>query len=180
MPKSLAESWTVLEAQGVDVGRSADGAPYVPPRMPNYDDEEPLSTMFFRGEWKDVALDDLTLPRTYFGRSLLESVSFRGSDLSESRMCWNDFVKCDFTGARLRGCDLRASIFSACIFRNADLAGADLRRATFVACLFEGANLADLTADEQFARKGLRSCMTVEDQRQVNWVQDPGTEPPGG
>ena len=51
----------------------------------------------------------LTIPRTFFGRSEIAHTSFANSDLSESTLCWNDFVDVDFTNACLAGADLRAS-----------------------------------------------------------------------
>ena len=63
-------------------------------------------------------------PPTYFARSSLERVDFRNTDLSGSRICWNDFDSCDFRCADLSGCDLRASTFTACFFSEADLRGA--------------------------------------------------------
>src|SRR5262249_7654861 len=56
---------------------------------------------FFRTGWKDTDLSNLTLPRRYINRSSFEGVSFVNSDLNQSFMCWNDFIKCDFTDADL-------------------------------------------------------------------------------
>lgn len=61
-----------------------DQAP-MPNRLPRYDDEEPLGVNVFRTRLAgDLDLSDLSLPRTYFGRSEINCVSFRNSDLHES------------------------------------------------------------------------------------------------
>src|SRR5947209_2717506 len=86
--KSLEETWRYLEAEGESVPRDAAGRPFVPTRMPSIDDDEPLGFSYFRSRLGDADNSNLTLPRTYFGRSLLHRVSFANTDLSESRMCW--------------------------------------------------------------------------------------------
>jgi len=122
----------------------------------------------------------LSLPRTYFGRSLAERASFVDTDLSESRMCWNDFDDCDFSGADLSGCDMRASIFRRCSFAQAVLLGADLRRSTFDGCDFTGASLAGAVAEATGSRARLRDLLNAEQRATVSWVEDAGLEPPGG
>src|SRR5262245_39094725 len=113
--------------------RDPDGRPFVPPRMPHYDDEN-IGFSFFRHLIEDSDYGNLTLPGTFFGRSLLTRVSFANTDLSRSRMCGNDF-----SGADLSGCDMRASRFEGCKFTGAVLRGADLRRSSFEDCDFAGA-----------------------------------------
>ena len=78
-------------------------------------------------------------------------MSFAGTDLSESRMCWNDFVGCDFSGADLSGCDMRASKFEQCRFAGASLRGADLRRSSFEGCEFSTADLTGTIAEDSDA-----------------------------
>src|SRR4051794_26937893 len=54
--------------------------------------------------WEDVpehALDNLTIPRTFIRRSEISSISFKNTDLSESTLCWNDFIEVNFTEADL-------------------------------------------------------------------------------
>ena len=38
--RSLDETWHRLESQGEEMPRNSDGQPFVPPQMPNYEDEE--------------------------------------------------------------------------------------------------------------------------------------------
>jgi uncharacterized protein YjbI with pentapeptide repeats len=83
----------------------------------------------------------LSLPRTFFGRSLVEQASFEGSDLTESALCWNDFVEVNFSSASLHRADLRRSVFDRCLFIDCDLRGADLRGSDFTDCRFSGARL---------------------------------------
>src|SRR5262249_46125139 len=135
-----------LEAQGEQMPRLPSGQPFVPPAMPNYDDEE-LGYSFFRMGVADADYNNLTLPRTFFGRSLLARASFTHHDLSESRICWNDFEGCDFTGADLSGCDMRSSNFKGCKFVGTVLRGADFRRASFEDCDFTGADVTGAVAE---------------------------------
>src|ERR1700682_6312820 len=114
--RSLDETWAFLRADGLEMPYGEDGRPHVPPSMPSQGDDEPLGFSFFRGKWVEVDFSNLTLPRTFFGRSSFERVSFANTNLSESRVCWNDFDDCDFSGADLSGSDLRASIYKGCKF----------------------------------------------------------------
>src|SRR5260370_32620616 len=103
-----SESRRVLESKEL---LETDERPPLPERPPRYDDEQ-LGVSFFRTRLADDALDGLTLPRTFFGRSEIRSVSFRGSDLSESTANWNDFIDVDFSSADLSRADFRASVFA--------------------------------------------------------------------
>jgi hypothetical protein len=124
---------------------------------------------------------NLTLPRVFFGRSFVERVNYRNTDLSQSWMCWNDFVDCDLSGADLSGCEMRSSIFRRCRFVGANLAGADLRRSSFEGCDFTGAVLRGTRADEGYADEyELTERLSVEQLEAMEWHEDPGPEPPGG
>ena len=151
--------------------------PPFPDRMPRFDDEE-LGLSFFRtfvGEGADFS--NLTIPRTYFGRSEVNSASFRNTDLSQSCMCWNDFVNVDFTGADLSGADLRGSTYKKVRFVSASLKGADLRHSSFDGCDF---HCADLT-QAILARSQKKSlALTQEQSKVVDWRWRPGPEPDGG
>ena len=119
----------------------SDENPTIPDDLPLTDDPHPLGISFFRtlvGDGDD--LSSLTLPRTFFGRSEISNVKFCNTDLSESNLCWNDFIDVDFTDAVLARSDLRCSIFRRVNFTRCDLRGADLR-ATFHDCLFDDALL---------------------------------------
>jgi uncharacterized protein YjbI with pentapeptide repeats len=178
--RDLEETWRYLEGQGQRPPRDARGRPFVPPRMPSYDDKAPLGFSYFRYRLQDTDNSNLTLPRTFFGRPLLEQVDFGNTDLSESRMCWNDFVDCNFSGADLSRCDLRASLFDGCKFVGANLTGADLRRSSFEDCDFTGAVLAGAVADYPNAETcGLLDLLTQEQQAAMAWQEDPGPEPGG-
>jgi uncharacterized protein YjbI with pentapeptide repeats len=113
----------------------------------------------------------------FIGRSELQEVQFRGTDLHLSTFCWNDFIECDFSEANLERSDLRASLFTSCSFRNASLEGSDLRRATFEACDFQGAKMsgAILTRGQ---RSQLR--LTPDQRKVVRWNFLSGKAPEGG
>jgi uncharacterized protein YjbI with pentapeptide repeats len=178
--KSLEETWRYLEAEGENVPRDATGRPFVPARMPGHDDDEPLGFSYFRYRLEDADNSNLTLPRTYCGRSLLCRVSFANTDLSESRMCWNDFEGCDFSGADLSGCDLRASNFKGCKFVGAVLRGADVRWSSFENCDFAGAELDCAVAEDEDAIGCVQDYLTDEQRAVMVWTEDSGPEPPGG
>ncbi|MBX3442227.1 MAG: pentapeptide repeat-containing protein [Planctomyces sp.] len=162
--------------------------PPLPDRRPQYDDEEPLGVTFFRtfvGEDGDEGdaqagscdLVRLKLPRTYFGKSGIQGVSFQNTDLSESTLCWNDFADVNFTDADLSGGDLRASLFENVRFARANLRNADLRRSSFVNCDFTDADMQGVRLTPAQA-EDLRFS---ESQRQaIDWQDDDGEEPPGG
>ncbi len=137
--RDLDATWSYLEQLGFAPPRR-NGRPYVPKAMPSFDDET-LGFEFFRTKVLDTSFAVLTLPRTFIGRSLLERVDFRDTDLRESRLCWNDFVDCDFSGADLRGADLRGSTFTKCRFERADLRDAELRNSSFNGSDFRAADV---------------------------------------
>lgn len=186
--RSYEESCRLLQRLGYpDAG--ADGViPPLPDHRPQCDDEAPLGVSFFRtfvgqdieqGD-EDVShrdLENLTLPRTFFGRSNVQHVSFRNTDLSESTLCWNDFNEVNFTDAALSGCDLRASIFSEVDFVRADLRNADLCRSSFEACDFTDADMrgAKLTHEQ-----GEEIDLSEQQRQVIDWQDSDGDEPPGG
>lgn len=177
--RSLEETRLFLEAEGEETPRRADGSPFVPDAMPNQGDEE-LGFSYFRYRLEGADNGNLTLPRTFFGRSEFVRVSFANTDLAGSRMCWNTFEACDFAGADLTGCDMRASSFRGCRFVGATLRGADLRRSSFEDCDFAGADLAGALAESEDADGDVRDFLGPEQIAIMDWAQDEGPEPPGG
>ena len=152
--------------------------PSMPGHLPRPDDEGPLGVSFFRtfvGGGDD--LSNLFLPRTFFGRSEINNAAFRNTDLTESNLCWNDFVDVDFTDAVLVGCDMRASRFQRVKFVRTDLRRADLRRSTFEGCTFEWALMegAILTQKQKLTMRLSQS--QIDD---VAWSDDDGNDPDGG
>lgn len=153
--------------------------PPIPDHRPQCDDEEPLGMRFFR-TWVGFGesnLENLTLPRTFFGRSQIGPVSFKNTDLSESTLCWNDFNGVNFTDADLSGCDLRASIFSEVDFVRTNLRNADLRRSSFEACDFTDA---DMRGAELTREQGEQIHLSDQQQSVIDWQESDGDEPPGG
>jgi uncharacterized protein (TIGR02996 family) len=177
--KSVEETWRHLEKLGYTMPRDAEDRPLVPLSMPNYDDDDPRFS-YFRTRLKDEDRSDLSLPRTYFGRSWFIRVSFAETDLSESRMCWNDFDGCDFSGADMSRCDMRASIFRRCKLVGAILRGADVRRSTFKDCDFAGAELSGTMAENADFQGCVFDFLTREQQAVMVLTEDEGPEPPGG
>jgi BTB/POZ domain-containing protein KCTD9 len=155
-----------------------DSHPPLPQRLPQHDDNEPLGVSIFRTLLADALdLSDLTLPRTFFGRSQIERVSFRNSDLRESNLCWNDFNGTDFTGADLTDSDMRSSLFHNVLFRTANLDGADLRRSSFIDCLFEEAAMKSAVLTRQ---QGATLCLSETQRKNIDWRVESGPEPGGG
>jgi len=170
---SYPESIQLLRERGV---LGPDDAPTLPPRMPQPDDE-PGGLEFFRTALEDADLSKVSIPRTLFCRSEVARTSFRDADLSESFMCWTDFVDVDFSTAVLAKADLRASSFQRVSFADADLSGADVTRSGFAGCTFRGARLAGTRLTKAVARQ---MQLSEEQRREVAWHDDEGPEPLGG
>lgn len=145
------------------------------PRARRFSDEGGIS--FFRTWMEGDDLGDLSLPRSFFGKSKIEDVSFHNSDLGESILCWNDFLGVDFSEASLVGSDLRASLYVRVDFSCADLRSADLRLSDFEGCSFEGANMAGCVLTR---RIGSQAILSPKQQEEIAWVEDEGAEPEGG
>lgn len=151
--------------------------PSLPSQMPSFDDEEPLGISFFKELLEDSDLENLTLPRTFVGRCELKNVSFKNTNLMESRLCWNDFIDVDFTQSNLDGCDLRASLFHNVKFIDARLEAADLRHSSFNQCDFTGAQMKGaILATTQASQLNLSS----EQDNEIDWRSEEGEEPDGG
>ena len=152
----------------------------VPPlldRMPRYDDDV-IGLDFFKTVLEDDAIfSGLTIPRTFIGRTEVSGVSFRNADLSESRLCWNDFINVDFREADLSACDLRGSVFRSVDFSAAKLSGVDLRHSTFEGCSFSGADMSNvkLTRSQRVSLN-----LTREQSKTVDWCWRAGPQPDGG
>ena len=152
--------------------------PPIPKRLPRHDDESPLGFSVFRTRLDDTLdLSNLSLPRSFFGRSEIKRVSFRNTDLHESNLCWNDCLGTDFTDADLARSDMRSSIFQQVAFVNANLDGADLRQSSFIDCNFEGATMRGTAVTrEQCATMHLSEAQCLA----VDWHEHDGPEPDGG
>ena len=98
----------------------AKESPKLPKQMPRYDDEE-LGFSFFREGYEGSDFSNMTLNRTFFGKSEFVDCSFLNTDLSESVLCYCDYIRVDFSESNLSNSDLRASIFEDCIFENANM-----------------------------------------------------------
>ena len=169
---SYAASCRVLQSKQL---LATDTLPARPERPPRHDDPQ-LAVSFFRTRLANVALDGLTLPRTFIGRSEIHNVSFLDSDLSEATANWNDFIDVDFSSADLSRADFRASMFERVSFQGAVLRGADLRQCTFRGCTFTDADMtgARLTRGLVWFLRLSRGQRAV-----IDW-QAPGPEPEGG
>jgi uncharacterized protein YjbI with pentapeptide repeats len=156
-------------------------APDIIPRLaskrPNYADDGLSGVRLLRMLMKDKIFENLTLPRTFFGRSEIRNVSFAGTDLSESTLCWNDFVLVDVTNCDLRKCDMRTALFDRVKFSGANLNQSDLRRSDFRDCDFSNASLqsARLTKNQ-----GQRLNLSLQQRQEIDWQDFEGEEPGGG
>jgi len=151
--------------------------PPVPDHLPQYDDEEPLGVNFFRTAIDGEDLSNLTLPRTFFGRCEISNVSFQNTDLSESNLCWNEFIQVDFSSARLTLSDLRASVFTNTSFQSTDLSGSDLRRSSFENCIFTDALMAGTVLT---LAQGKILPLSDRQRAEIAWAGTAGDEPDGG
>ncbi len=171
---SYQESYELLQQLRY---RKAGAIQPIPDRRPQYDDEELLGVRFFRTFRADGKLENLTLPRTYIGKSEFQSVSFANTDLHESTLCWNDFNEVNFTDADLSDCDIRASLFQGTSFTRANLQNADLRHSRFAECDFTDADM----RGAKLSREQAEEIRLSEQQRNViDWQENEGDEPPGG
>ncbi len=150
--------------------------PPLPTRRPRHDDPEPLGVSFFRTRVTGD-FSNMTLPRTFFGRSEIAAASFKDSDLSESTLCWNDFEDVDFSDCSLRGSDLRASLFNGVNFSRCDLRETDLRRSSFDGCDFSEA---DLQGAKLTRRQAAGLSLSSGQEDGVAWQRADGEEPDGG
>jgi hypothetical protein len=172
--KNYGESCQFLQELGL-IGEGK--LPPMPDHRPQYNDHGPLGVSFFRTQVKNLNLANLTIPRTFFSRSTLNNVSFEHSDLSESTLCWNDFIEVSFSRSILTRSDLRASTYTKVCFDRADLSGADLRHSSFEACSFVGANMTCAVASRK-QQAGLR--LSDAQRAQMSLTTDEGDEPGGG
>lgn len=170
---SFEESCRVLKEQGLIEG---DAPLRVPEVMPRHDDPEIVGVSFFRMMVADAKLDNLTLPRTFFGRSEVRATSFRNSELLESRANWNDFIEVDFSNADLSNSDLRGCLFDAVKFRNANLSGVDFRYCGFRGCDFTGAEMAGVSMTQ---KAGAALMLSDEQRGVIDWQAEEGEEPEG-
>ncbi len=184
---SYEESCRLLQRLGYPDAGTEGMIPPIPDHRPQIDDDR-LGVTFFRtfvgqdieqgdGDVSHRNLENLTLPRTFFGRSYIQHVSFKNTDLSQSTLCWNDFAEVNFTDADLLGCDLRASSFSEIDFVRTNLRNADLRRSTFEACDFTDADMRGTKLTREQAEQIL---LSDQQQQEIDWQESDGQEPPGG
>lgn len=155
-----------------------DPCPPMPSQLPHVGDDEPLGINCYKcGFDEPLDLSNLTLRRTFFGRSELRHVSFEGTDLGESNLCWNDFVDVSFANADLSRCDLRASKFECVSFAGAVLTGADLRQSSFAECSFEGARMDGAVLTQA---QGSSLGLSEQQRSSIAWSAADGPAPPGG
>ncbi len=172
--RSYEDSCELLKVLGY---LQIDSMPSIPDHQPQYDDDEPLSIIFFRTFLGDSDLENLSLPRTYIAKSEVGPISFTNTDLSESTLCWNDFHEVNFTDADLSRSDLRASHFTESAFVRANLRDADLRHSTFEGCDF---TLADMLGAKLTHEQGENLVLSDKQRQAIDWQESNGEEPPGG
>ena len=155
-------------------------ASVIPPMLDHLpqSDDEVLGVSFFRtfvGEGDD--LSNLTLPRTFFGRSEINNALFQNTDFTESNLCWNDFTDVNFTNAILACSDLRASVFTNVKFVSSDLTKADMRLSSFESCDFTNAHMAGAVLTRT---QGAQLALSDKQHAEIAWATEDGPEPSGG
>jgi BTB/POZ domain-containing protein KCTD9 len=170
---SYEESCRRLQPLVLDEGE----IPPIPAAVPQYDDETLGVGIFRMVVGAELDLSNLTLPRTFFGRSELNGTVLRNTDLTESNLCWNDFNKVDFSHAVLVGADLRASHFDGVNFTAANLERADMRRSWFNNCRFDDAVLKGTVLTHA---QGKKLSLSEVQRASISWTSDDGPEPEGG
>ena len=190
---SYEKSCKQLQKMGV----IAEGAiPPLPDRSPQHDDDDISSGFRLFRTWlgsgepfglepppdydnkiQESDCENLTLPRTFFGRCEISRISFKNTDLSESTLCWNDFIEVNFTDADLSECDLRASLYERTLFVRTNLRKADLRWSTFKESDFTGV---DLRGTKLTHERGEALDLSAQQRQVIDWQESEGEEPPGG
>lgn len=173
---SYEESCLILQRRGYPDAGTNGKIPPMPDHLPQFDDEKPGIT-FFRTVVENGELENLTLRRTFFGRSEVGRISFKNTDLSESNLCWNDFNDVNFEDADLSGSDLRASVFNNVRFVKTNLRKADLRFASFDSCDFTNA---DMQGAKMTHKRANSIRLSAEQLKAIDWQESDGQEPPGG
>ena len=174
MRKNFEETISVLRSIGLVCD---DQSPKLPEEIPQFDDENPCGFRAFRMGVEKMDLSGLDMRRTFFSKSEISECNFHSTDLSESNLCWNDFINADFSESILSRSDMRASIFEGANFKGANLSSADMRRSNFNNCNFEGANMSGV----KLTRISASTMGLSEQQRSsIDWQADNGQEPAGG
>ncbi|HNQ73557.1 MAG TPA: pentapeptide repeat-containing protein [Verrucomicrobiota bacterium] len=175
MPQRLPYDESCRALQREQIIEAGD-IPPLPQQPPRHDDEV-LGVNFFRTSLAEARLDNLTLPRTFFGRSEIRNTSFQNTDLSESTANWNDFIDVSFKSADLSRCDFRACLLEKVLFTEANLTEADFRYCGFKDCDFSGA---DMTSAKLTKKAGAALRLSSVQQNVIDWQVDDGDEPDGG
>ena len=171
---SYEESCRILQREGhIEAG----AIPLIPKRRPRYDDDEPLGVSFFRTYVDEAKFENMTLRRTFFGRSEISKTSLRHTDLSESSFNWNDFIDVDFSFADLTNSDFRSSILQRVRFTDACLTGVDFRHTTFDNCDFTRTNMSRVRLSRRVG-KAIR--LSPEQIKSIDWCDEEGDVPGGG
>jgi BTB/POZ domain-containing protein KCTD9 len=174
---SYEDSCRILQGHGYPDAGADGNIPPLPDHRPQQNDEEPLGVSFFRTFVGEGDLENLTLPRTFFGRSEIGPISFKNTDFSESTLCWNDFNKVDFTDADLSRCDIRASVFNETKFIRTDMRNADLRHSTFNSCDFTNA---DMRGAKLIRVQCQQIRFSTQQEEMIDWQVEAGELPLGG
>ena len=132
---------------------------------------------FYRVLISDEKYEERYLLKTLFGRSLLENVSFRNSDLSGSTLTWSDFINVNFSYANLSNSDLRSSVFENVDFSNSNLSNSDLRGLDLKTCNLSGAIMTSAKATHELKNQNVLSPKQIQE---IEWHDDEGEEPEGG
>lgn len=174
MRRSFEESILILRESGVVF---EDQSPRLPAAMPQFDDEDPCGISIFRMGMDGDDCRNLEIPRTFFSKSEIANCDFSNTNLSESNLCWNDFISVKFVGADLSSSDLRNSKYQNVDFSLANLSNSDLRHCEFDGCKFTGANM---TAVRLTKLVGESLNLSLEQKTGIDWHDVDGEEAAGG
>jgi uncharacterized protein YjbI with pentapeptide repeats len=81
-----------------------------------------------------LALDNVIVEETTVMRSTFKSATI--NELISSNAA--SFIRCDFSDAVLRGCDMKHNTFVHCVFNNTTMSTCDMRNSAFQMCKMEG------------------------------------------
>ena len=159
------------------LGHLQEGAiPPLPDHRPRYDDEGPLGVNFFRTSVRDGDIENMTLPRTFFGRSDIGPLSFK------TRIVRIYAVLERFQQGGLHGCQslqkrppCLAVLQGA--FRQNRSPKCRLRQLTFAECDFTDAEMRGARLTH---RQGRVIVLSTQQREAIDWQESDGSPPGGG
>jgi uncharacterized protein YjbI with pentapeptide repeats len=86
-----------------------------------------------------VTMDRMTIENVRLDESTIMRSNFKGANISELVSApGTSFIRCDFSNATLRGCDMKRNAFVHCDLNNVTFVTCDMRNSSFQMCKTDG------------------------------------------